>query len=441
MRISIRIIVSLVCIFLGVSENNVLAQTKNLSLEEAMKVSLANNFGIKISQNDAHIAANNVSRGNAGLEPSLGLVSNLTPSTGYTNQEFSTGTSVSKGSLGNVFSVGLQGNYIFYNGKRSLLEFDRLGELKNLADINVRLSIEQVVYDVMRSYYNIIRQQELYDALKDQLNYYEERARLAQSRLDIGSGNKLDVFQTQSDLQIQKTQLLRQEQQIQIGKIQLKQLMLLKDEFNYVITDSLRLKNYSLTELQNNAKTNNIQNEILKHQTATAYIVSQQIEAQKKPTISFNPGVFLGRNDNNAGLTLVNQNLTLSANINLTMPLYDGKNIQRQINNSKIDLESYKLRKDQLEYNLIETVNLQYQYFNNAQAIIKSEEENLKVARQSIEIAMERFRLSRSTILELNTFQQVFENGISRLVAAKYDAKIAEIELLRLSGALKPVKN
>ena len=216
MRISIRIIVNLVCIFLICSENNVLAQKQNLSLEEAIKVSLANNFGIKISQNDAQISANNVSRGNAGLEPSLGLVSNLTPSTGYTNQEFSTGTSVSKGSLGNVFSVGLQGNYIFYNGKKSILEFDRLGELKNLADINVRLSIEQVVYDVMRSYYNIIRQQELFDALKDQLNYYEERARLAQSRLDIGSGNKLDVFQTQSDLQIQKTQLLRQEQQIQI---------------------------------------------------------------------------------------------------------------------------------------------------------------------------------------------------------------------------------
>lgn len=414
------------------------AQDTLLTLDKAIQMGLANNFGIKISQSVAQIAANNVTRGNAGLEPNLNFTTNLTPSSGYLNQEYSSNTSINKPFYGNVYNSGLQGSYILYNGRINHLEFSKLGELKNLAGLNVRTNIEQVVYDIMRSYYNIIRQQELYNALKEQLNYYEERARLAKSRLDIGSGNRLDVLQTQSDLQIQKTQLLRQQQLIDVGKTQLYQLMILKSVFNYVFNDTLVSNSYNLIELQANAHANNIQNEVLKTQEAVSYIVLQQVEGLRKPTISFNPTFLIGRTDNNAGLTLVNQNATLAANFNLSLPIYDGKNISRQISNAKINLGTFKTQKEQLAYNLDENLHLQYQYFINAKAILNSEEENLVVARQSIEIAMERFRLSRSTILELNTFQQVYENGLSRLVAAKYDAKIAEIELLRLSGALSP---
>jgi len=421
------------------SQDSSKAQDSILTLDKAIQIALANNFGIKVSLSVAQIAANNVTRGNAGLEPTLGLTSNVTPSSGYLNQEYSSNTGISKVFYGNVFNAGLQGNYILYNGRINHLEFTRLGELKNLADLNVRTNIEQVIYDIMRSYYNIIRQQELYDALKEQLNYYEERARLAKSRLDIGSGNRLDVLQTQSDLQIQKTQLLRQQQLIEVGKTQLYQLMILKNKLNYFfnVTEGLTTSNYNLSDLQN-ASASNLQYEVLKHQEATSYIVLQQTEALRKPTISFNPAFLIGRTDNNAGLTLVNQNTTLSANFNLSLPIYEGKNIQRQIANAKINLGIFKTQKEQLAYNLNENLILQYQIFVNAKEILKSEEENLTVARQSIEIAMERFRLSRSTILELNTFQQVYENGLSRLVAAKYDAKIAEIELLRLSGALSP---
>lgn len=414
------------------------AQDSTLTLDKAIQLGLANNFGIKISQSAAQIATNNVTRGNAGLEPTLGLTSNVTPSSGYLNQEYSSNTGISKVFYGNVLNAGLQGNYILYNGRINHLEFTRLGELKNIADLNIRVNIEQVIYDIMRSYYNIIRQQELYNAFKEQLNYYEERAQLAKSRLDIGSGNRLDVLQTQSDLQIQRTQLLRQQQLIGVGKTQLYQLMISNSPPNAQFIDSLVSNTYNLTDLQTNAHASNIQNDVLKHQEATSYIVLQQVEALRKPTISFNPTFLVGRTDNNAGLTLVNQNATLAANVNFSLPIYEGKNISRQIENAKINLATYKIQKDQLNYYLDENLRLQYQYFINAKAILASEVENLIVAKQSIEIAMERFRLSRSTILELNTFQQIYENGLSRLIAAKYDAKIAEIELLRLSGALTP---
>ena len=81
-------------------------------------------------------------------------------------------------------------------------------------------------------------------------------------------------------------------------------------------------------------------------------------------------------------------------------------------------------------------MNIAYQNYLNAVEILRGEEENMKIAKQSIEIAMERYRLSRSTVLELKQIQQGYEAAVTRAVTAKFDAKNAEIEMMRLSGAL-----
>ena len=49
---------------------------------------------------------------------------------------------------------------------------------------------------------------------------------------------------------------------------------------------------------------------------------------------------------------------------------------------------------------------------------------------------MERYRLSRSTVLELKQIQQGYEAAVTRAVNARYDAKAAEIDMMRLSGLL-----
>ncbi len=413
------------------------AQNK-LSLDEAMSRALKNNLGILISTNDAQQSKNNVTKGNAGFLPNINLVAGETPNTSYSNQSYSTGLKVDKPTFSNNMNAGVQVSWILYNGKRMNLEYDRLKELQKLGELGIKSRAEQLIYDVMRAYFNVVRQQELYNGLRDQLDLYEERLRIAQTRLDVGKGNQLDVLTAQSDLSVQKTQLLRQEQLIQTGKLTLNQLMTEPVENKYVITDTLAVQTgYDAVRLKNDALNNNVLTDIYKHQTGVSILVAKEIEALKKPLITFSPAFILGRTDNTAGQLLFSQNAGLNAGITFSMPIYDGKNIQRQVNNAKIEIESNKLREQQLVFDLTTNVNLAYQYYVNAVAVIKAEEENLVIAKQSIAIAMERFRLSRSTILELKQIQQVYESGVNRVISARFDAKMAEIDLIRLSGMLK----
>ena len=415
----------------------------NLSLDEAVALALKNNLGISIANNDLQEAKNNVTRGNAGFLPNVNLVASETPSTAYSNQSYSTGQKVDKQVFANGFNGGVQLSWILYNGKRASLEYDRLKELQTLGELGIKTRAEQLVYDVMRSYYNVVQQQELYNGLKDQLGLYEERFRIAQTRLDVGQGNRLDVLTSQSDLSVQKTQLLRQQQLIETAKLILTQVMTEPVEKKYTITDTLAVQTvYDVTQLKNDAINNNLQTEVLKRQIGVSMLVMKEIESLKKPLITFNPAFVLGRTDNTAGQLLLNQNAGLNANISFSMPLYDGKNIQRQVDNAKIEIASYRLREQQLTFDLTTNVNIAYQNYINAIDIIKSEEENLLIAKQSIGIAMERFRLSRTTILELKQIQQVYDSGVNRVISARFNAKLAEIDLMRLSGLLKlKIKN
>ena len=413
------------------------AQNPILTLDEAIQKALSQNLGIRVNQNDIQIAKNNAVKGNAGFLPNINLVASETPSFGYLNQKLSSGTEINRTNLTNNVTAGIQLAWVLYDGRRMYLELDRLRELQGIGEINLRIRSEQIVYDVMRAYFNIVRNQELYNSLEEQMNLYEERFRISQSRLELGKGNQLDVYQAQTDLNVQKTNLLRQQQAIQTAKLQLNQAMSNAPNNVYEVRDTLLIdKSYDFKALSDEAVSKNLSIALLNKQTGIAMLVEKQIEALRKPRIVFNSAFNLGRQDNTAGLFLVNQNTGLNAGITLTYPLYDGGNIKRQTENAKIEIESNKWRMQQLQVDLVNTLNIAYQNYQNALEILRGEAENARVARLSIEIAMERYRLSRSTVLELAQIQQGYENAVFRSVAAKYEAKLAEIDLMRISGML-----
>src|ERR1700741_1313367 len=80
-----------------------------LTLDDAIKTTLKANYDILISQNDAEIAQNNKSLGNAGALPQVNLVAN--DNFNYNNntvQKLSTGQEISRsGAISNSLNYGV----------------------------------------------------------------------------------------------------------------------------------------------------------------------------------------------------------------------------------------------------------------------------------------------------------------------------------------------
>ena len=97
------------------------------------------------------------------------------------------------------------------------------------------------------------------------------------------------------------------------------------------------------------------------------------------------------------------------------------------------------LWKDQKRRNLIEETQhdrFAFKDYELQKQTLALEEENIVLAKENVFIASERLRLGITTFVELREAQQSLEEAYNRLIAARYDTKVAETELLRLKGDL-----
>ncbi len=67
---------------------------------------------------------------------------------------------------------------------------------------------------------------------------------------------------------------------------------------------------------------------------------------------------------------------------------------------------------------------------------LELEEANILLAKENISIILETYRLGQATYLQLREAQKSLEDAYNRLIAARYNTKLAETELLRLKGDL-----
>ena len=77
-----------------------------------------------------------------------------------------------------------------------------------------------------------------------------------------------------------------------------------------------------------------------------------------------------------------------------------------------------------------------YVSYDNAKQVLLIEEENILLAKENLYITLEIFKRGSTTFIELRTAQQSLADAYNRLINARYLAKIAETELLRLNGGL-----
>jgi outer membrane protein TolC len=118
------------------------------------------------------------------------------------------------------------------------------------------------------------------------------------------------------------------------------------------------------------------------------------------------------------------------------MNLFDGFNRKRERTNAMIEVENRMFRSQEIEQNIkAELLTVFYAYENNLR-LVNLEEENLEVARENLEIAMERYRLGVLAGIELREVQKSLLDAEERLIAVKFQTKLAEISLLQIAGRI-----
>lgn len=434
MRIS-KIIIPLLIIFFVSCRSY---SQEILTLEEAVKIALSNNYSINIARNESKISENNSNIGNAGFLPSIDASGSYIKSTNDTKQEYFDGRTINRnGAQSTNLTAGVSLNWTIFDGLEMFANIDMLKELRNIGEDNFRAEVETNLAGVIETYYNLIREKQVLDVLQQTIIISKERVRIAESKKDVGSGSKFDLRQAQVDLNEDRSNLLKEELTYEQLKVSLNQLMGREVGSDFNVTDTIIVeKSLNIDELKNLTLEKNTTLRIAKKNLNLSEINLRIARAELFPKISLVGGYNYTNSESEAGFIKSNKNYSLSYGISASLNLFNGLNTRRKIENAAIGIENSQLNYDQVRTGIEADLLNTYKKYLNSLQLVQLEEENLKVAQESVGIALEKLKLGNITPLEFRETQRKLIDAKSRLVSAQYDAKTAETELLRISGQL-----
>ena len=411
---------------------------ESLSLQQAIEIALKNNFSIQIAKGNSDIAANDVTYGNAGMLPQVSAVASGSKASNTTHQQYASGLEVNKSGVGsNNINSGIFLNWTLFDGMRMFATYDKLKELRSMGELQMKIEIENDVAKVINGYYDVVRQKQLIKATSEAISLYEEREKIAQTKLNVGSGSKLEVRQAQVDMNAQRSQLMKLQTALYNAKANLNQLLARTAETDFTAADSIPITyNPKYEDLKTSVPKQNNGLMFSERNMNVAGYSLKQIRAMRYPQLGVNASYIFSRSENQAGFVLLNQNLGLNGGFSLTWNLFNGFEVSRQVKDLQIQMLISKTQYDMTKLQLDVALATAFRNFQQAKDLLSLEEENNKLARDNVDVALESFRIGKISTLELKDVQKSLDDANIRLMNARYDAKTSETELMRLNGML-----
>lgn len=425
----------------------IVSAQETYDLRRCIETGLDYNYQIKIVRNNQQVSDNNATIGNAGFLPSLDLNSGYS-GTLYNNDQYPHDASEPVASYKNVnnqaFNAGINLNWTLFNGFSVLTNHQRLKELQQVGELNTRLTIENFIADISTEYYNYIRQTIRMKNLQSAVKLSKERLRIVEARYNIGSLSRLDLQQAKVDFNSDSSKLIIQQEVLFASRVRLNQLMALNDIDAFLIpADSVIVMDALLEKeatWQNTAQENTYLQLAEKERHLSALDL-RTARSQNYPYLRLNAGYGYSLNTYELGTYRRQDQLGPNYGVTLGFNLFNGFNRVREQRNAKIQVQNKELLYQELQLSIkSDFANIWMAYINNME-LTALEEENLLVARENHEIAIERYKLGDLSGIELREAQNSLLEAEERLVQAQYNTKLCEISLMQISGQIVKLIN
>jgi len=434
------------------------AQEKLLSKDTAVSLALENNFGIKVAKNQVTIADNNSGILNSGYLPRLtgtagATYNDLNSNTEYPGQFETNGDPRQdleiKNAESQAYNAGLSLNYTLFDGMGRLYNFKRLKEQYQLTELQARETIENTVLQLFSVYYEIARLTENENVLRQALDISKDRIKRAEYSFEYGQNTKLDILNAQVDVTNDSISLMNVQQSLANTKRDLNVVINQNLNETFVVDTlvsfipKLQLEDYISQSKENNVailqtERNLAINEYDVKVNRSGYLPTLGLTGSygwnlnQSAATSFLPGQIIPGSNRNS--------LNLALGANLTWNLFDCGGTTVRVKNAKIAYENQELFKEQVTLEVDRDILNALGIYENRLQIFKIQGQNVVTNQNNFERSKEQFQLGRITSIEFRQAQINLLNAQTNKNLAKYDAKLAELQLLQLTGQLLSIE-
>jgi outer membrane protein len=416
---------------------SVSAQEK-LSLQEAITIALKNNYDIKLVSNDLQIAKNNNNIGNAGILPRLDGTFAENAGLQNTVRTQSNGNEQTLNGVRNTnMNYGVALGWTIFDGLQMFTNLERLKELEKQGSVNSKATVLSNISSVVNAYYNVSREQQLVVARDSALDVSKLRLRIANNKLEIGRGSKLDVLTATVDYNTDTSAFLQEENLLRNSKVTLNEVMARDLNISFrvdTVFDINSALDYGTLAGQMEQLNPDLQNAFINKKLAELDL--KLVKGQRYPLIAVNSGYEFQRSASPTGFNIQQRANGLTYGLTASLNLFNGFLQRQNERNAKIAINSSELTLNRTKQEIGAQLLRAYQNYKTNLDLLKVENNNVDVAKQSLDITLEKYRLGSIDPLELREAQRNSIDAIARYLEAQYQAKLTEISLKEISGTL-----
>ncbi len=417
----------------------VLFAQDTLTLSDAIQLALANEHGISIARNEAAIADAQATAGNAGLLPRFDASGRGNYSNQDTRLDFTEGipdverTGVVNTSLGG--QVGL--TYTLFNGMGNFANLERAQLSAQLADLRTRAQVEGTLTQVIALYYAIAALDEDVSIAQRILGISADRYQRQQGKAALGGTGRLDVLNAQVDLQSDSTAYILARQRRERSARDLNVLMGRAPDALLNVSRSITYaQGLSVEQLVQEALQGNVQLASATAQVRAAEVDQRIARSLRWPRLDLSANYGVNDQRNGVGLVLGTYTQGLNAGVTVSVPLFDGGRISTQTEQARLRAENAQLAEQQARLQVERDVRNAFTTWRSQREVLRIQGDAVTTAQLNFDRTRELFQAGQLTGLQFRQAQLDLANAERQSIVAGFDAKVAEITLLRASGGL-----
>ena len=433
-----KVLSTLSCFFIFIS-----IQAQQIwSLEDCIDYALKNNISLKQSELNIELNKNEYFQSKMELLPSVNISNSFNNNRGRYINPF---TNEFDEEISSSLNLSYNSNFSLFNGFKNINQIKKAANesLKSIYDLESAQN--DLISSIALTYLQILFNEELYQTSQTQLDLTKNQENRIQTLVEAGSMAQGELLNIQSQLALEEQQLIQAENQLNLSKLQLAQLLEL-DQYENLNVLKLDIK-VPIFKTQNNINTDyaialNTQSSI----KSSELQINSAIYDLKIAKANYLPNLSIGYRISTLYLDNVNDMFTFNEQLennqqsaiylSLNIPIFNKWSVRNSVAQSKIQIENSQLNaqqaKNQLRKNMEQAYADQLAAYKKYQATQKA----VIAFKEAYTYINERYELGMVNSYEFNESKNKLITAESDELRAKYDL-IFKVKLYEFYTSLK----
>jgi outer membrane protein len=408
------------------------SQQRAITLQEAIDITLENNYQLKQAQNNRNLADTRVRSAQADFLPNLN--GNISGDRRVGRQFIQEALAFDNRTL-YLANASLSTNITVFNGFSNIANLRASQADRASDDLQLQRLREDLMFNTASRFLQVVLNKELLKIAETTLEAANSQLEQVRAQVEVGARPTVDLFNQEAAVASDELTVIQRENALEVSKAQLIRIM--QDESITNVepvmpsADELSLMpvDLNIRELIHAALETRSDLQAQRYDIESSRQGHRVARAQYFPTVTASASISSSYNDQDRlqgepvsfGDQFFDQRINRIIGFNISIPIFTRWNTRTSVESAYVQLRNSELQMDNIRFQITEEVRQAYNDYVSIAKELESTEKALIAAERAYETEQQRYEVGSATLIELNLANANYVQAQSNRIQAIYN--------------------